>query len=335
MDKSDTESCPVRGTLAIVLRISKFHGAVPLHLEPCGDGYIARVSKSGACTWIFLVLISVTIGAGLVMDLHVFGTSTAIRVKTTSSMIVWLSDLVTLFTIAVVGVIQGESRMKKALKILNAIRKLYVKHFLTEKHPSLSYNSLPGDNIRSATMRNKWISQTDDVSARDSIRRLSDSYILLYKVVGNFNDDNGLLLLILLASYIGYTFITNYYIIRDICAPDLINKWKNVSSILIPVEWTVLRFIEIFAVIESFHRTHDEMSATQVLLSKAIYCMTPVGQPMCTELNTFCKQILLYKPLFSPLSICTLQRSQLAGIIAGVITYMIIIIQYRLIEECK
>ncbi|XP_068623854.1 uncharacterized protein [Battus philenor] len=309
MDKSDKESCPVSGTLAMVLQISKYHGAAPLHLKPRGDGYIARASKPGPLG---------TIGVGLVMDLHVFGTHAAIRVKTTSALIVWLSDLGTLFAIAVIGVIQGETRMKKTLKILKGIEKISEdigykyknpRDSLFDKKPTQIKNSLLCVSvIPPATYTKKWIDQLDDDSARDSIRRLSDSYILLYKVVGNFNDDNGLLLLMLLASYIG---------------------------ILIPVVWTVLRFIEILAMIESFHRTHDEMSTTQVLLSKAIYIMTPAGQRMCTELDTFCKQILLYKPSFSPLSICSLQRSQLATIIAGIVTYMIIILQYHLIEECK
>ncbi|XP_013167697.1 PREDICTED: gustatory receptor for sugar taste 43a-like [Papilio xuthus] len=132
-------------------------------------------------------------------------------------------------------------------------------------------------------------------------------------------------------SFITYLVVSIYYLIAAVCSPT---GFMRNFNIVLQFIWCTYHCFKIFLLIEPCHRTHQEMEETRVLASQLTYRMTPPGQPLPVELETFHKQLILYNPSFSPLNICTLNRSQIAGIIAGVTTYMLIIVQQRLIDEC-
>nr|WCC57928.1 gustatory receptor 4 [Papilio polytes] len=169
------------------------------------------------------------------------------------------------------------------------------------------------------------------LSAENSLREIADCYVTICNIIKDINEDNGILLIAMYMSSITYLVVSNYYLIAALCSP--IGFMRN-FNIILQFIWCVYHSFKILLLIEPCHRTHEQMEETRVLASQLTYRMTPSGEPLPAELDTFHKQLILYNPSFSPLNICTLNRSQIAGIIAGVTTYLLIIVQQRLIDEC-
>nr|WCC57769.1 gustatory receptor 4 [Papilio glaucus] len=164
-----------------------------------------------------------------------------------------------------------------------------------------------------------------------SLREIADCYVTICNVVSDINKENGILLIVMYVSFVSYLVISNYYLIAAMCSP--IGFMRN-FNIALQFIWCIYHSMKIFLLIEPCHRTHEQMDETRVLASQLTYRMTRPGQPLPAELETFQKQLILYNPTYSPLSICTLNRSQIAAIVAGVTTYLLIIVQQRLIDEC-
>nr|WCC57712.1 gustatory receptor 4.1 [Papilio dardanus] len=164
-----------------------------------------------------------------------------------------------------------------------------------------------------------------------SLREIGDCYVTIVNIIKDINEENGVLLIAMYISFITYLVVSNYYLIAAVCSP--VGLMRN-FNIVLQFIWCIYHSAKILLLIEPCHRTHEEIEETKVLASQLTYRMTPPGEPVPVELVTFHKQLILYSPSYSPLNICTLNRSQIAGIIAGVTTYLVIIVQQRLIEEC-
>nr|WCC57814.1 gustatory receptor 4.1 [Papilio machaon] len=398
----------VRGPLALVLQISRYHGVAPLKLEPRNNGYYAQNSYfMFHCSRFLLIILSnyiitdILTFIGLVMDLFHVGTKKAIRVATTSALVIWLVDVTSITTIASLGVFQGPYRMRRIMEHLKNIDKInlklkkikglpreqkfkvaivcimiflyvllgvdfgyyvmdtmtrgkgmivvyiyasqYFKYsmalflhlqialvILLAKSALKTINDRLRELIQLLDLKCSYIFLID-YSTENSLRDIADCYVTICNIVRDLNEENGILLISMYLSSISYLVVSIYYLIVAVCSPT---GFMRNFNIVLQFIWCIYHSFEIFLLIEPCHRIHEEMEETRVLASQLTYRMTPLGEPLPAELETFHKQLILCNPTFSPLSICTLNRSQIAGIIAGITTYMLIIIQQRLIDEC-
>nr|WCC57868.1 gustatory receptor 4 [Papilio memnon] len=342
----------VRGPLALVLKISRIHGVAPLRLEPRSNGYFAQKSSFMTHYSRFLLIILITdilTFIGLVLDLFDVRTKKAIRVNTIPSLVVWLIDVTSILIITGLGVCQGPYRMTRIMEHLKNIDKvnLKLKKFKVPREQKLSvsiifiiiglYSLMAADfgyYVMDTLTRGKSMivvyiygSQYVKYSMAFFLHMQIALVILSAKSAFKTINDRLRELIQLLDSKV----VSNYYLIAALCSP--IGFMRNINIILQFI-WCTYHSFKILLLIEPCHRTHEQMEETRVLASQLTYRMTPSGEPLPAELDTFHKQLILYNPSFSPLNICTLNRSQIAGIIAGVTTYLLIIVQQRLIDEC-
>ncbi|CAG5024478.1 unnamed protein product [Parnassius apollo] len=77
------------------------------------------------------------------------------------------------------------------------------------------------------------------------------------------------------------------------------------------------------------------MEETHVLLNKVTYHLTPIGCPVLLELDIFHMQVILCKTTFAPLDVFTLDRSLMVTVITTLVTFVVFIKQYSVIDECK
>ncbi|CAH2051816.1 unnamed protein product, partial [Iphiclides podalirius] len=127
--------------------------------------------------------------------------------------------------------------------------------------------------------KNKNASRSlDNLTVGKYIRALAVSYNSLCNDVKTCNVDNGRMMFIMLGAFTMYLIVSSYYLVMIYCLPDILHR--NLFYVCLQLMWCSFRFTKIFILVESCHRTHEEM-------------------------------------------------------FAGMITYITIIIQYRVVDECN
>ncbi|CAH2051858.1 unnamed protein product, partial [Iphiclides podalirius] len=106
---------------------------------------------------------------------------------------------------------------------------------------------------------------------------------------------------------------------------------RNSVRIAIHALWCTLHSLNMLILVEPCHRTYTEMQMTQTYVTRIMYCNAPMGgsSPLGNELEMFFRLVVSNNPSYSPLQVYTFDRLFLVKMIAGIVSYLVIALQFE------
>ncbi|KAI5635659.1 7tm chemosensory receptor domain-containing protein [Phthorimaea operculella] len=134
--------CYVAGALALILRVSRLLGMAPMKMTH-ESGRWRVTTSAAACFYSFFVIIGLhTLSLlGLAYDFSL-EEKDAVRVRSTTSAIVWCIELTMILSITTFGLFEAPARVKEIIECLNVIQKVHIKSINVE------WLKLTGENKR-------------------------------------------------------------------------------------------------------------------------------------------------------------------------------------------
>ncbi|XP_026333111.1 uncharacterized protein LOC113240106 [Hyposmocoma kahamanoa] len=369
--KRSRAECSVDRSLALTLYVSRFFGVAPVSFKKKRNSIFVSVSPAMYAFSCFLLLaLHASIISGLVLDLNVASHRT-VRVRSATSSLAWLTELVVVTVLITFAVYYGPKRvnlnvvclylcfylefmatfplelqfMDIVMKIVSAQKAINnaLAEFVCQIDSREKYNVkvvnfdylLDKANVdeadNSSKNTTKYVKESaSQISKKDTklFRYLIVSYGAICDVVRQINDSNAILLVVLLLSFFLHLIVSPYY---------LISFWVStkhwVVSAKLQIGMCIFHTFNMMIIIEPAHRCTEEMENTKILLSQLTRRVTRPGEPLFHELDLFHKQIVLNAASFTPMGICSLKRSIITTIFGGVTTYLVIILQFRALDQ--
>ncbi|RVE53986.1 hypothetical protein evm_001389 [Chilo suppressalis] len=156
----------------------------------------------------------------------------------------------------------------------------------------------------------------------DVIRQMSSMYVSTCDVVEQLDSCCGPNLLLLLMSCFLQLVTQSYWL-----SQNLFISMRSFPRMLSNLIWCVCQIMWLVEIVEPCHRTKLETGRTKLLISKLSGVLNT--RPILVELEKLAQYLEMNQVGYAPLGICVLSRSLIAGILANVTTYLVVIIQFQ------
>ncbi|XP_046964220.1 gustatory receptor for bitter taste 66a-like [Vanessa cardui] len=162
------------------------------------------------------------------------------------------------------------------------------------------------------------------------IQRLCCANVSICEVVRSIDEGEGALVAALLLSLI-ISCMDSYHIIIKILYTSL-DEWSYDKTFKFAL-FIVLALYEVVQIIfmaEPCHRTQEEFEAARILVSQ-LMC-APAEKEFRDELSHYSNHFVENPPAFSPLGLFVLGRQFVIAVIGGIVTFLVIILQFNLTD---
>nr|XP_026489001.1 putative gustatory receptor 28b [Vanessa tameamea] len=159
------------------------------------------------------------------------------------------------------------------------------------------------------------------------IRELAISYVFICEIVMNTTKAEGVNMILAILYMAIHLEIQLYQIITTLISNSLETNFFSYSNIVLSF-WCICCISFIIYYIEQFHQTHYEMERTHNLIISGK--SKENEREVEHELELFSRIIILSNASYSPLSMFTIDRTLMMKLFGGLITYLVIIVQYGL-----
>ncbi|XP_063833350.1 uncharacterized protein LOC135082484 [Ostrinia nubilalis] len=265
----------------------------------------------------------------------------SMRVQRIVDRILWIMDFSAVMFIASMAAYGAKSRVTEVIKCLTIVAIFYsgyeVSYILVfmvemqfvftalEVHEAYKRLNYALENIsHSKPVHNVSATRNPTKTVEESIHRLALAYTNLGLVVKRLEKAFSAILILLLLSVLLHLVISPYQWISFLTTKDRVNY----VQLTLELFWNILHITRAVLVVEPPHLT--QMDRTQTLVSQMILQNHDIQ--VSEELDKFYRHILMNKVTYTPMGICTLQRPLLTSILSNVVTYLVIIIQFKLLE---
>ncbi|KAL0867537.1 hypothetical protein ABMA27_008314 [Loxostege sticticalis] len=184
----------------------------------------------------------------------------------------------------------------------------------------------PQNSLQSVAANQIW-----PKSAEETIRHLASEFNNLCLVMKRLEKAFGCSVILLLLSCLLHMVIIANYTSYHIMGKQMIGGYS--APLPLKLTWCVLHFLRTVFIIEPSHHTRVEMDRTNLLVSQLI--LQNNDYMVSEELERFYRYIVLNKTSYTPMGICTLNRPLLASILSSVVTYLVISVQFQILEASE
>nr|ALS03872.1 odorant receptor 1 [Ectropis obliqua] len=163
---------------------------------------------------------------------------------------------------------------------------------------------------------------------QDAIRRLGLAFGNTCDVVRHVDNAHGLVVLMMLGSFLLHLVCTPYYLITGMFEFSSEENWTaHLVYNAVQFVWCFYHTVNLLMVIEPCHLTQIEIETTCELVSHLMRCTDSVHDPLAMELEIFFRHLFLNQASYSAMHVTSISRSLVATILGSVTTYLVIIIQ--------
>ncbi|XP_046964403.1 uncharacterized protein LOC124533242 [Vanessa cardui] len=184
------------------------------------------------------------------------------------------------------------------------------------------------------TMTTKFRHLNDDIHSKNSVsaatcQRVSDltkAYVSICGLVKQLNASHGVVMFLILSANTLLFMFTFVNLIDSFF--EYTGDIHQQLNICLQLLWCTKYVVAILLFVEPWHQIQSEVTEIQIVLTKLIYNMTPVGKSTPLQLDLMFKQLLLNQPHLSPLRMFSVQRSLFIKTISFVTTYSLVLMQF-------
>ncbi|XP_075984117.1 gustatory receptor for sugar taste 43a-like [Anticarsia gemmatalis] len=159
-----------------------------------------------------------------------------------------------------------------------------------------------------------------------TVHRLAYLYCSICDIVKQVNESYGLVLVLLVLSFLLHLVIELYYIITV----GLFKGWRS-DNYSAPVQTicAIYSLTKLMMVIEPCQRTHEQFNLTGYFIKQLLRYTPSEHFGMVHEIKRFYRHYMLKQISYSPLKLYILDRMLIAAIAGTVPTYLIVVIQLK------
>ncbi|CAB3219893.1 unnamed protein product [Arctia plantaginis] len=198
--------------------------------------------------------------------------------------------------------------MQKNKSVVSKFTVLYTQTVFKKKSTLIKSNRVTQEIFD----QNTKLNEGNTIIAK-KLNQLVRLYGSMSDIIDKVEKSNGILLVVLLLSFLLHLVIAPYHLLNGIAHPERNDLW----NVVLQVPYAILHFGKLVMVVEPCHQTHDELDNTKNMIAHLMRYIRHDDFELITEIKTFFRHLNLNQGLYAPMKLFTLNRSIIVAVSIG------------------